>query len=148
MIKMLLAMSNHDDEIKWKHFPRYWSSVSIIHRSPMDSTHKGQWRKVLMLSLICAWTNGRRNNRDGGDLRRHLAHYRATAMCLLWHRECEPIPVVIEIPRKVDIWSSMRSASHFQHIPLLSTEYQYSWGKIVWGKIKKCHVITASTTDL
>ena len=32
---------------------------------------KGQWRGVLMFSLICAWTNGWANNQDGGDLRRH-----------------------------------------------------------------------------
>ena len=27
------------------------------------------------LSLICAWINGKVNNRDVGDLRRHRAHY-------------------------------------------------------------------------
>ena len=34
----------HDDVIKWKHFPRYWSVVRGIHRSPVNSPHKGQWR--------------------------------------------------------------------------------------------------------
>ena len=34
----------HDDVIKWKHFPRYWPFVRGIHRSPVDSPHKGQWR--------------------------------------------------------------------------------------------------------
>ena len=53
------ARRRHDDVIKWKHFPHYWSSfVRGIHRSPVDSPHKGQWRKSLMFSLICAWTNG------------------------------------------------------------------------------------------
>ena len=33
-----------------------------------------------MFSLICAWTNGRVNNRDAGDLRRHRAHYDVTVM--------------------------------------------------------------------
>ena len=28
-----------------------------------------------MFSLICAWINGRANNRHAGDLRRHRAHY-------------------------------------------------------------------------
>ena len=32
----------HDDVIKWKHFPRYWSFVRGIHRSPVNSPHKGQ----------------------------------------------------------------------------------------------------------
>ena len=35
---------DHDDVIKWKHFPRYWSFVRGIHRSPVNSPHKGQWR--------------------------------------------------------------------------------------------------------
>ena len=32
----------HDDVIKWKHFPRYWSFVRGIHRSTVNSPHKGQ----------------------------------------------------------------------------------------------------------
>ena len=45
-----------DDVIKWKHFPRYWPFVRGIHRSPVNSPHKGQWRGALIFSLICAWT--------------------------------------------------------------------------------------------
>ena len=37
--------------------------------------HKGQWRRGLKFSLICAWINGWINNREAGDLRRHRAHY-------------------------------------------------------------------------
>ena len=48
----------HDGVIKWKHFPRYWPFVQEIHRTPVNSPHKGQWRGALMLSLICARTNG------------------------------------------------------------------------------------------
>ena len=47
-----------DDVIKWKHFPRCWPFVLGIHRSPVNSTHKGQWRGALMFSLICVWING------------------------------------------------------------------------------------------
>ena len=43
----------HDGVIKWKHFPRYWPFVRGIHRSPVNSPHKGQWRGALMFSLIC-----------------------------------------------------------------------------------------------
>ena len=70
----------HDDVIKWKHFPRYWPFVWGIHRSAVDSLQKGQWRETLMLSLICAWTNGWVNNRDAGELRRHRAHYDVIVM--------------------------------------------------------------------
>ena len=45
----------HDDVIKWKYFPRYWPFVRGIHRLPVNSPHKGQWRGALMFSLICAW---------------------------------------------------------------------------------------------
>ena len=45
--------TNHDDVIKWKHYPRYWPFVRGIHRSPVNSPHKGQWRGALMFSLIC-----------------------------------------------------------------------------------------------
>ena len=63
----------HDDVIKWKHFPRYWPFVRGIHRSPVNSPHKGQWRRALMFSLICI--NDWVNNREAGDLRRCCAHY-------------------------------------------------------------------------
>ena len=59
----------HDDVIKWKHLPRYWPFVRGIPRSQVNSPHKGQWRRVLMFSLICAWINGCVNNREAGDLR-------------------------------------------------------------------------------
>ena len=43
----------HDDVIKLKHFPHYWPFMREIHRSPVNSPHKGQWRRALKLSLIC-----------------------------------------------------------------------------------------------
>ena len=64
----------HDDVIKWKHFPRYRPFVRGIHRSPVNSPHKGQWRGALMFPLICAWINDWVNNREAGDWRRHRAH--------------------------------------------------------------------------
>ena len=75
-----LNHTHHDGGIKWKHFPRYWPSVWGIHRSPVNSAHKGQWRGALMLSLICARTTGWLNNKDAGDLRRHRAHYDVIVM--------------------------------------------------------------------
>ena len=58
---------NHDDVIKWKHFLRYWPFVMGIHRSPVNSPHKGQWRGALLFSLICAWINAWVNTREAGD---------------------------------------------------------------------------------
>ena len=70
---------SHFDVIQWKHFPRYWPFVQGIHRWPVNSPHKGQWRGALMVSLI-AWINGWVNNREAGDLRRQRAHYDVIVM--------------------------------------------------------------------
>ena len=78
---------HQDDVIKWKHFPRYWPLARGIHRSPVNSPRKGQWRGALRpvtrsfdVCFIHAWTNGWVNNRDAGDLRRHLDHYVVTVI--------------------------------------------------------------------
>ena len=70
----------HDDVIKWKHFPRHWPFVRGIHRSPVNSPHKGQWRGALVFSLICVWINDWVNNGEAGDLRRYRIHYDVTVM--------------------------------------------------------------------
>ena len=44
-------------------FPRYWPFVRGIHRSPVNSTYKGQWRGALIFSLMYAWINSWVNNR-------------------------------------------------------------------------------------
>ena len=105
-----MGNDGHDDVIKWKHFPRFWpfvrvtnhqpydcllnsgadqrihqSSASLafvrgFHRGPVNSPHKGQWRRALMFSLICVWINGWVNNSEAGDLRRHRGHYDVNVM--------------------------------------------------------------------
>ena len=89
----------HDDVIKWKHFPRYWPFVRGIPRSPINSPHKGQWCGVLMFSLICAWINGWVNNREAGDLRRYRAHYDVIVMKI----QCSCRHININCVRKNDI---------------------------------------------
>ena len=70
--------SNHDDVIKWNHFPRHRPFVRGIHRSPVNSPHKGQWRGAFMFSLICAWINAWANNREAGLL---------LFISMLWQRQ-------------------------------------------------------------
>ena len=70
----------HDDVIKREHFPCYWPFVRGIHRSPVNSPHKGQWRGALMFSVMCASINGWVNNHEAGDLRCHCAHCDVTVM--------------------------------------------------------------------
>ena len=80
-VRDIAMAAGHDDVIKWKHFPRYWPFVLGIHRLPVNSPHKGQWRGAWMVSLICTWMNNWVNNREAGDLRRHRAHFDVTVMC-------------------------------------------------------------------
>ena len=81
---LITIMRFHDDVIKWKKNPRNWPFVRGIHRSPMNSPHKGRWRGALRFPLIYNWINGWVNNRDAGDLRRHRAHY-DVMWFMLWY---------------------------------------------------------------
>ena len=86
------VLRTHGDVIKWKNFPRYWPFVRGIHRSPVNSPHKGQWCRALIFSLICVWINSWVNKREAGDLRRYRAHYHVIVMisslCIANGRTC------------------------------------------------------------
>ena len=64
----------------YQHFPRYWPFVAS---NAVNSMHKGQWRRALMFSLICAWINGWVNKGEAGVLRCHHAHHDVTVMFTL-----------------------------------------------------------------
>ena len=81
----------------WKLYDTWWREAMEkfsgllafmrgIHRSPVNSPHKGQWRGALMFSFVCV------NNRETGYLRRHRVHYDVIVMCtfthvlVYWHR--------------------------------------------------------------
>ena len=55
-----------------------------IHRSPVNSPHKGQWHGALMFSFIYVWINSWVNNREAGDLWRYRARYDVIVM-KTWH---------------------------------------------------------------
>ena len=82
---MVEGIDTHDGVIKWKHFPRNWPFVQGIHRSPVNSPHKGQWRGALVFSLICARINDWVNNGEAGDLRRNRVHYDVIVMRVWGH---------------------------------------------------------------
>ena len=98
------ATWNHDDVIKRKHFPRYWS--------PVNSPHKGQWRGAVIFSLICVWINGWVNNHKDCDLRRHRAHYDATLMysfgCVSWINQKFILPVIVNLLAGLDMSSTIK----------------------------------------
>ena len=113
----------HNDVIKWKHFPCYWPFVRGIHRFPVNSLHKGQWRGAFMFSLICAWINLWVNNREAGDLRRYRAHYDVIVMCVThivfyrnkqWPREIgrSDTCIILQPFKQSKVESVGRSATH------------------------------------
>ena len=95
-----LSQNLHDNVIKWKHFPRYWPFVRGIHRSPLDSPHKGQWHAALTFYLISAWTYDWVNIPDAGDLRRHRAYYPVTVMWQIIRRNVIAKPWHVMRPRQ------------------------------------------------
>ena len=71
----------------WRHQMETFSALLALCAGnspvPVNSPHKGQWRGVLMFSLICVWINGWVNTREAGDLRRYRGHYDVIIMCRL-----------------------------------------------------------------
>ena len=123
---------HHDDVIKWKHFPRYWLFVRGIHRSPVNSQHKDQWRGAFMFSLICAWINRWVNNSEADDLRRYRAHYDVIVMhffsewCIMGYgpvhdRICEKILMIVYENTTVALLYSLI------YIPTIITRQMASW---------------------
>ena len=107
----------HDDVIKWEHFSRYWPFVRGIHRSPVNSPHKGQWRGALMFPLICARINAWVNNSEAGDLRRNHAHYDVTVkdhwIPLTKSQWCRTLAFSLFSVRRS--WTNSRDAGDLRH---------------------------------
>ena len=110
----------HNDVNKLKHFPRYWPFVLEIHRSPVNSPHKGQRHWALMFSLICVWINGWVNICEAGDLRRYRANYDANIMTkysTFYGRQFKPhfvvwCPVFFSVRRDVTITHRYANTTH------------------------------------
>ena len=111
---MVHILWNHDDVIKWKHFPRNWPFVRGIHRSPLNSPHKGQWRRALMFSLICIWINNWVNNHEAGDLRRYHAHYDVIVMYCSIRSQCVNFENLMQERLTVNQWCFISESCHIK----------------------------------
>ena len=133
----------HDDVIKWKHFPRYWLLVPGIHRSPVNSPHKGQWRRALMFSLICVWINDWVNNREAGDLRRYRAHYNVTVM--EWAKFLFVSWILLDwlkvtVCTYMTLWQIMcKCVVTSEHICIYEYTYQFACFVLMWFKYMTRH---------
>ena len=91
----------------------------------MNSPHKGQWRRAMIFSLICAWTSDWVNSRDAGDLRR---------LCALLWRHCNGYANTHHIEnaftlnscpccKHVNLFSGFQTRQlHSHHYPVSSTD--------------------------
>ena len=73
-----VRQETHDAVLKWKHFPRYWTFVRGIHRSPVDSPTEASdaelWFFYQRLYITVIW--------DAKKLERSVAVY--VAIILSW----------------------------------------------------------------
>ena len=78
----------------WGHqmetFSALLAFVRGIHRSLVNSLHKGQWRGDLVFPLICAWIDAWVNNREAVDLKRHCGNFDVIGMSQVKKRESYP----------------------------------------------------------
>ena len=130
--QMYQLSNQHDDVIKWKHFPRYWPFVRGIHRSPVNSPTKAS-DVELMFSLICTCINGWINNGDAGDLRRHHAHYQATVMSnsvwcyLITIIEYRHLVLIGEVCMNMSMISNTECRRHLCSLPDWAFEQTVNW---------------------
>ena len=136
----LTVMDWHDDVIKWTKIPRYWPFVRGIHRPPVNSPHKGQWRGPLMFSLICAWINGWVNHGEAGDMIRHRAYNDVTVMVC----PCFPAHWVVYIEAYVHKGTFVNPSAHKREGCQDDSPVTHCWGR--WSLPLMSHKKTKTIT--
>ena len=142
----VLHLDIFNEDTWWRHHMEAFSALMTLHRSPVNSPHKGQWREALIFSLIDAWTNGWVNNRDAGGLRRHCGHYDVTVMVgqypvnvLVTHNfelvEADMPPkytVMSTFPCHVNSYFSPSGFVFHKSRGHISHQSYFSWGPRAW----------------
>ena len=80
IMRSLSLLQEHDDVIKWKHFPRYCPFVREFTGHRWIPLTKASDAELWCFLWSPPWINGWVNNREAGGLRRHHAHYDVTIM--------------------------------------------------------------------
>ena len=112
----------------------FFSLLALCEGNPLvtgEFPSKGQWRKALILSLICAWTNRWANHRDADDLRHHRAHYDVTLIA--WYYLELVICRIIHISYMPQ--STGSSLVHTMHCSLLGAKSLSIVNEIIVNKI-------------
>ena len=117
--------------------PYNWPFVRGIHRSPVNSPHKGKWRGALMLCLICAWINGWVNNREASDLRRHRAHYDVNVM------KADDGEIIFSIKHTSRCMHLNVGKKSMKNLSMESYRFELAFGLLLFRPLgsKTCHII-------
>ena len=103
-----------------------------IHRSPVNSPHKGQWCGTLMFSLICVWINSWVNDREAGDLRRLRGHYDVIVMI-------KSNPSISLHPEEARTWCAKSwSKTNSMKIQILEFVQKLNTWHNVWCRLIRC----------
>ena len=102
----------------WRHQMETFSALLAICAGnspvPVNSPHKGQWRRAVMFSLICIWINVWVNNREAGDLRRYRAHYYVSVMFIaLWCRWVSWVSIICQPGKSMSCTSSISRSMYW-----------------------------------
>ena len=118
----------HDDVTKWKHFPRYWLFVRVIHRSPVNSPHKGQRRGALDVFFDLRLSKQARGRWFETPSRQSWRHYNA-----IWRNHYGWMQQVQQVsPCKLH---SDEEYMHLKVVSILSNMLVLSWVLLISSKI-------------
>ena len=128
----------HDDVIKRKHFPRYWPSVRGIHRSPVNSPHKGQWRFGVFFDLRLnkrlwkqAW--GWWLVTTSGPLWRHCDDKSTSSVCcsdaVFGNKACRPAGPIAGVANRLIIQLQLSKNNCVYHIAIFKIDCGYQFCK-------------------
>ena len=149
----------HDNIIKWKHFPRYCPFVRGIHRSSLNSNHKGQWRGALIFSFfliqtetswIFLWTHKRKFVENKFNLHDNASSYIHLSGC--HYNDFIMTTMASQITSRTVVYSTVYSdADQRKHQSSVSLAFVWGIHRDRWiprtkGQLRgKCfHLMTSS----
>ena len=117
----------------WHHQMETFSRLLALYACnslvTLNSSHKGQWCRTLMFSLMYAWINSWVNKCEAGDLRHHCAHYDVIVMHFTTTRNLNDLNVVVVGP-------STMNMNQNPHTTELACPYRHATGCAIAGCVK------------
>ena len=112
-VSKLITIGSDNEVNKWKHFFHCWPFVRGIHRSTVDSPHKGQWCRTLMFVWSAPEQTLKKQSRSrwfatpSRSLKRHCNTERITGdpVCSSLKNQCSLFwpPSTRNVPRSISV---------------------------------------------